>query len=35
MVEMLPYFCKGKQVVDNGPNAIEPKKERKNEWEIH
>jgi len=35
MVEVLANFSKGKQVVDNGANAIEPKKKRKNEWEIH
>ncbi len=35
MVEVLADFGKGKQVVDNGANAVEPKKKRKNEWEIH
>lgn len=29
MVEVLADFGKGKQVVDNGPNAVEPKKEEK------
>jgi hypothetical protein len=35
MVEVLAYFCKGKQVVDNWVNAVKLKKKRKNEWEIH
>jgi hypothetical protein len=34
MVEVLANFGKGKQVVDNGVDVVEPKKKRKNEWEI-
>jgi hypothetical protein len=35
MVEVLAYFGKGKQVVDNWANVVKLKKKRKNEWEIH